>query len=60
MDGSLSLAKVEAAGIPSAGLNTAPGDSNFIDYGAALRQQLTVAQVICRVEGGGRKRGRRY
>ena len=43
----------------SAGLNTGPANSNFIDFGAALRRQLTVAQVICRVEGGGRKRGRR-
>ena len=55
----LSLANVQPAGIPSAGLNTGPDSGNFIDYGKALRRQLTVAQVICRVEGGGRPRGRR-
>jgi S1-C subfamily serine protease len=55
----LDLADVLPAGIPSAGLNTGPSDGNFTDYGTALRQQLTVAQVICRVEGGGRGRGRR-
>ena len=59
MDQLLSQANVKPAGRPSAGLNTGPADSNFIDYGSALRRQLTVAQVICRVEGGGRKRGRR-
>ena len=58
MDQLLSQANVRPKGRPSAGLNTGPGDSNFIDYGTALRQQLTVTQVICRVEGGGRKRGR--
>lgn len=56
----LDLADVQPAGAPSAGLNTSPDGGNFIDYGTALRKQLTVAQVICRVEGSGRRgRGRR-
>ena len=59
MDQLLSQAKVEPNGLPSAGLNTSPADSNFIDYGIALRRQLTVAQVICRIEGNSRRRGRR-
>ena len=59
MEQLLSQAKVKAAGLPSAGLNTSPSDSNFIDYGTAIRQQLTVAQVICRIEGGGQLRRRR-
>ena len=59
MDQLLSQAKIEPNGLPSAGLNTSPADSNFIDYGIALRRQLTVAQVICRIEGNSRRRGRR-
>ncbi len=59
LDRMLDLADVRPSGLPSAGLNTGPSDGNFTDYGTALRRQLTVAQVICRVEGGGRGRGRR-
>lgn len=51
----LDLAGVQPAGTPSAGLNTSPDGGNFIDYGTALRRQLTVAQVICRVEESGRR-----
>ncbi len=54
----LSMARVQPAGIPSAGLNAGPRNGNFIEYGTALRRQLTVAQVICRV-GSGRRRPRR-
>ena len=59
MDQLFSQAKIKPNGLPSAGLNTSPADSNFIDYGTALRRQLTVAQVICRIEGKSRQRGRR-
>lgn len=55
MESMLSLAGVRAAGTPSAGLNTGPSDGNFVDYGNALRRQLTVAQVICRVGDSSRR-----
>jgi len=55
LESMLSLAGVQPEGNPSAGLNTGPHESNFVDYGTALRRQLTVAQVICRVEGGARR-----
>lgn len=58
LDSMLSLGKVTPKGRPSAGLNVAPDTGNFVDYGTALRRQLTVAQVVCRVEGGGRPRSR--
>ncbi len=58
LESMLSIAGIQPAGIPSAGLNTAPRTSNFVDYGTALRRQLTVAQVICRV-GEQRRRTRR-
>ena len=59
MDQLFSQAKIKPNGLPSAGLNTSLADSNFIDYGTALRRQLTVAQVICRIKGNRRQRGRR-
>lgn len=55
----LSIAHVRPDGIPSAGLNTGPYDGNFVNYGDALRGQLTVAQVICRVDGETRPPRRR-
>lgn len=60
LDRMLELAGIHPVGKPSAGLNSDPSAGNFIDYGTALRRQLTVARVICRVDGGGRpRRGRR-
>lgn len=56
LDRMLDLAAIRPAGAPSAGLNARPSDNNFIDYGTALRRQLTVARVICRVESGGQPR----
>lgn len=54
----LHMAGVSARGSPSARLNTqGPKSGNFVEYGAALRRQLTVAQVVCRVrKSGGRRR----
>lgn len=59
LDSMLALAAVRPAGHASAGLNVEPANNNFIDYGTALRRQLTVAQVICRVENGTRRLRRR-
>lgn len=55
----LAIAEVRPEGEPAAGLNTGPHDGNFVDYGTALRGQLTVAQVICRVDGETRAPRRR-
>ena len=52
----LEMADVRPEGRPAAGLNANPSDANFTDYGTALRRQLTVAQVICRVEDQPRRR----
>jgi serine protease Do len=59
LDSMLSIAGIQPAGIPSAGLNAAPRSSNFVDYGTALRRQFTVAQVICRVDEQRRRTRRR-
>ncbi len=58
LESMLSMAGVRPEGIPSAGLNAGPSKGNFVDYGTALRNQLTVAQVICRV--GEQRRRPRY
>ena len=50
MDHLLSAANISPNGRPSAGLDLGvPTAENFVAYGEALRRQLTVAQVICRV-----------
>ena len=50
MDQLLDAAKIRPNGRPSASLNLGgPTAANFVEYGNALRRQLTVAQVICRV-----------
>jgi S1-C subfamily serine protease len=56
----LRMAGVSARGSPSARLDTqGPKSGNFVAYGTALRRQLTVAQVVCRVrKSGGRRRHR--
>ncbi len=55
MDSMLKLADARARGRPSAGLG-APSPDGYVEYGVALRRQLTVAMVVCRV---GKKRRRR-
>jgi|AP95_1055475.scaffolds.fasta_scaffold34956_1 S1-C subfamily serine protease len=53
----LQMAGIQAQGSPSARLNTeGPKSSNFVQYGTALRRQLTVARVVCRVKKSGRRR----
>jgi len=50
LDSLLQSANVRPNGYRSARLNEAgPTTENFVAYGTALRRQLTVAQVICRV-----------
>jgi len=60
LDEMLRMAGVSARGQPSARLDTqGPKSGNFVAYGTALRSQLTVAQVVCRVRKSGGRRGRR-
>jgi S1-C subfamily serine protease len=57
LDAMLKMAGVQAQGSPSAQLDTqGPKSGNFIEYGTALRRQLTVAQVVCRVRKNSRRR----
>jgi S1-C subfamily serine protease len=57
LDAMLQMARVRAQGSPSAQMDTrGPKSGNFIEYGTALRAQLTVAQVVCRVRKSSRRR----
>ena len=53
----LQMAGIQAQGSSSARLDTGgPKSGNFVEYGTALRRQLTVVQVVCRVKKSGRRR----
>ena len=57
LDSMLRMAGISPRGRPSARLNSkGPRSGNFVEYGTALRAQLSVAQVVCRVRKSGRRR----
>lgn len=57
MDAMLSMAKVRPDGQPSGGLTAVgPNDKDYVRYGETLRAKLTVAKVLCLVDGASRRR----
>ena len=56
MDDMLSLAKIQPAGLPSAGLRIRPSAREYVQYGEKLRGELIVAKVLCLVDRPSRRR----
>ena len=59
MDAMLALAEVQPEGRPSGGhVATGPNDQDYVRYGTVLRDELTVAKVLCLVDGPSRRRNK--
>ena len=56
MDDMLSLANIQPAGLPSAGLRIRPNAREYVQYGEKLRGELVVAKVLCLVDRPSRRR----
>lgn len=57
MEAMLSLAEVQPEGRPSGGLTAqGPSEADYVRYGDLLRSDLTVAKVLCLVDGPSRRR----